>query len=121
MLLKKIQIGCFNIAREEFYQSKAWKQVRKSIWLRQHCLCARCGRAVYIRGLTDYISEEKRVKGIVHHKEYLDDVNVYDDNVALNEEKLEGLCIYCHNTEHFKSKSTRNDVLFDENGNLIKK
>lgn len=89
--------------------------------MKQHCLCARCNRAVYIRGLTDYIPKDKRIKGIVHHKEYLDDINVYDDNVALNEENLEGLCIYCHNIEHFKSKSTRNDVFFDENGNLIKK
>ena len=107
--------------RAEFYQSKAWKQLRKVIWLRQHCLCARCGRAVYVKGLTDYIPNDKRVKGIVHHKEYLDDVNVYDDSISLNEEKLEGLCIFCHNTEHFKSKSPQHDVIFDSNGNLIKK
>ena len=41
--------------------------------------------------------------------------------ITLNEDNLEGLCIDCHNTEHFKVDSLRNDVMFDEDGNLILK
>ena len=107
--------------RYEFYQSKAWKQVRKNIWLKQNCLCARCHRPVYVNGISNYIPKEDRLKGIVHHKIYLDNNNVYDDNITLNEDNLEGLCIDCHNQEHFTSLVTRSDVMFDEEGNLIAK
>ena len=110
------------MAREKFYQSKAWKSVRKNIWLNQACLCSRCGRAVWINGISDpSIPKNKRLKGIVHHKIYLDNINVNDDEITLNEDNLEGLCIDCHNTEHFKVDSLRNDVMFDEDGNLILK
>lgn len=107
------------MTRQEFYQTKVWKQQRQYIWLKQHCLCARCNRAVYVDGISKWIPKEKRLKGIVHHKEYLTDVNFNDNDIALNENNLEGLCIDCHNNEHFKSTSTRNDVMFDEEGNLI--
>lgn len=110
------------MAREKFYQSKIWKQVRYIIWMKQCCLCARCGRPVWVKGLSDEsIPKEKRIKGIVHHKVYLNDINILDDSIAIDEHNLEGLCIDCHNTEHFKSDSLRKDVMFDVDGNLIKK
>lgn len=107
--------------RQELYQTKAWKQQRQYIWLKQHCLCARCNRPVYVNGISKWIPKDKRLKGIVHHKEYLTDNNFNDMNIALNEDNLEGLCIDCHNTEHFSSAAIRKDLLFDEDGNLIKK
>lgn len=109
------------MTRQEFYQTKAWKQVRKNIWLKQHCLCARCHRAVYVRGISKYIPLEKRLKGIVHHKKYLTDMNFNDDSISLNENNLEGLCIDCHNREHFSTSVTRNELMFDEEGNLVKR
>ncbi len=107
--------------RQEFYQTKSWKQVRKNIWLKQSCLCARCHRPVYVSGISEFIPKEKRLKGIVHHKEYLDDLNFTNDSIALNEDNLEGLCIDCHNDEHFTTDVTRKDVMFDVDGNLISK
>lgn len=109
------------MTRKEFYQSKIWKQQRYYIWLKQHCLCARCSRAVYVDGLSKWIPKDKRLKGVVHHKIYLDNNNIYDISVSLNEDNLEGLCIDCHNKEHFNLLATREDVLFDEDGNLIPK
>ena len=106
---------------ESFYKSKAWNQVRLNVWRKQYCLCNRCNKPVYVRGLSDWIPKEKRVKGIVHHKTYLNATNVYDDNIALNEENLEGLCIDCHNKEHDSKGILRDGYLFDDNGNLIKK
>lgn len=107
------------MTREEFYQTKLWKNIRKTIWLKQSCLCARCNRAVYVSGISTYIPKEKRLKGIVHHIQYLTDENFNDINIALNEDNLEGICIDCHNREHFNKGCTRNDVMFDEDGNLI--
>lgn len=107
------------MTREEFYQSKPWKMVRRNVWLKQRCLCIRCKRAVYVNGISKFIPKEKRLKGIVHHKEYLNDDNYLDINVSLNEDNLEGLCIDCHNQEHFSSLSTREDLKFDSDGNLI--
>ena len=83
--------------RKEFYNSKLWRTIRKNIWLKQNLLCARCGKPVYVDGISDYIPKENRTTGIVHHKEYLNDTNITDDNITINEDNLEGLCIDCHN------------------------
>lgn len=107
------------MSRKEFYKSKAWKDTRRYIWLKQSCLCNRCHRAVYVDGLTKWIPKEERLKGIVHHKEYLTDNNYTDDNISLNEDNLEGICIDCHNKEHFRSDIIRQDLMFDDNGDII--
>lgn len=107
--------------RSKFYHSKAWKDIKKSIWLKQNLLCNRCHKPVYVDGLSDYIPKENRRTGIVHHKIYLDDTNVYDDGIALNEENLEGICKDCHEIEHSKKDTTRDGYIFDETGMLVKK
>lgn len=104
-----------------FYKSKAWERVRLNVWRKQYCLCNRCNKPVYVAGLSDWIPKEKRLKGIVHHKEHLNQSNIYDDSITLSEDNLEGLCIECHNKEHNQNDVTRAEYLFDENGNLIKK
>lgn len=53
---------------------------------------------------------------IVHHKDYINESNYIDDNVFFNWDNLEGLCLDCHNKEHFKKKI---EYKFDENGDLI--
>lgn len=102
-----------------FYYTKTWKQVRKTIWLKQHLLCNRCHRPVYVDGISQYIPKDKRLKGIVHHKQHLNNNNINNDNITLGEDNLEGLCVECHNKEHFDT-STRKDVKFDDDGNLIR-
>ena len=109
------------MTREEFYQTKIWRQVRRNVWLRQACLCNRCHKPVYVHGLSEWIPKEKRIKGIVHHKIYLTDINYTNTVIALCEDNLEGLCINCNNTEHFSTLVTRNDLMFDDEGNLIKR
>jgi len=107
--------------RKDFYQSKAWKQVRKNVWIKQNLLCFNCGKPVYVDGLSDYLPKEKRRTGIVHHKIWLDNNNIEDDNITLNEDNLIGICLDCHNKIHSVSSSTRKEVKFDEEGNLIKR
>lgn len=107
------------IERYKFYKSKAWKDTKNIIWYKQNLLCNRCHRAVYVDGISDYLPKEKRLKGIVHHKEYLTNTNYTDDNITLNLDNLEGLCIDCHNHIHFKSNSTREGISFNDEGDLI--
>lgn len=107
-------------ARRKFYNSKSWENVRKAIWVKQNLLCAKCNKPVYVDGISEYLPKEKRRTGIVHHKIYLDDTNVYDDSIAIDESNLEGICKDCHEKEHHQDQSTRQGYSFDEEGNLIK-
>lgn len=107
--------------REDFYNSVAWKRVRKNVWLKQSCLCAVCGKPVYVDGISPYIEKQYRNRGIVHHIKELDNSNVYDNNIALNEDNLIGVCKECHEKLHHVDISTRKEVMFDEFGNLVKR
>lgn len=104
--------------KTDVYKSKAWKRVRLNVCLKQGCLCARCLRPVYVDGISQWIPKEKRLKGIVHHKEYLTDENYMDDQIAYDEDNLELLCIDCHNREHYL-QATRKDLKFDADGNIV--
>lgn len=109
------------MSREEFYRTKAWKDNRKAFALSKYCICERCGRSVYVDGINDYLPKGKRLRYIVHHKEYLNDSNYTDDNVSLDWNNLELLCIDCHNNEHTKNVPTRKGLAFDDMGNLVEK
>lgn len=89
-----------------FYLSSKWTKCRKAYFKSQFGICERCGKP----GL------------IVHHKVYITEKNISDDNITLNFENLELLCQDCHNKEHkLREKSiTRDDLMFDNDGNLIK-
>lgn len=108
-------------AREKFYKSKAWEDVRKTIWLKQNMLCYYCKKPVYVYGVSDYIPKPNQRRGIVHHKIELNDINVYDTNITLNPDNLIGVCLECHNIIHNSKQTTRQEYTFDSNGNLIKK
>lgn len=107
------------MSRKQFYQSKAWKQVRINVWLKQNCLCDICHKPVYVDGISEFIPKEKRLIGIVHHKEHLNETNYLDDSIALNEDNLVGVCIDCHNKIHFENPSTKPNLVFDKNGYII--
>lgn len=107
--------------RKEFYNSKLWKTIRKNVWIKQNLLCAECHNPVYVDGLSDYLPKEKRRTGIVHHKIFLDDFNINDENITINEDNLVGVCKDCHEKAHHANMSCRDDVMFDEEGNLVLK
>lgn len=90
---------------KEFYKSKAWKECRIAYLARQP-LCERCLQ----RG-------EIVPAQIVHHKIYLNQVNVENPEIALNFDNLEAVCLDCHNKEHFAEKIERR-WKFDEKGRL---
>ena len=107
--------------RKDFYHSKLWNTVRKNVWLKQNLLCNRCGKPVYVDGISEWIPKEQRRTGIVHHKEYLTNENIYNNNITINEDNLEGLCKDCHEEEHHQDIANRKDYIFDEQGNIIPK
>ena len=93
-----------------FYKSKSWQQCRRAYILRVHGLCERClSRGLYVPGY------------IVHHKALLTPSNINDPRVTLNHDNLEYVCVECHNLEHMGSGATRDDVMFDSEGNVVKR
>ena len=103
--------------RQEFYNSKGWKRNRVAYAIAHHCICERCGRPVYVSGVTNYLPKGKRLKYVVHHKEHLNDDN-YTTDLAYDWNNLELLCIDCHNREHYE-QSTKEGVMFDADGCLV--
>ena len=104
-----------------FYKTTRWKNTRKIYALSKHCICERCGKPVYVDGITDYIDKEHRIKGIVHHRIHLNESNYTDENIAYGFDNLELLCLECHNKEHFDKGILRDGYEFDDDGNIIKK
>lgn len=101
------------MAREfarKFYGSRAWKRCRASYILSVNGLCERC------------LANGKYVPGDeVHHKIYLTPKNIDNPEITLSFSNLELLCATCHSKEHMsKYDVVREDVMFDENGDLIR-
>lgn len=92
-----------------FYASKEWLKCRAGYIKNVFGLCERCKAKGILR------------KGkIVHHKIKLTVQNINDPNITLNWDLLEYLCKSCHEAEH-SEQVTREDVMFDAEGNLIKR
>jgi len=88
-----------------FYLSKQWRRVRAYVFARDVGLCVRCGRP----------------GDIVHHKVNLTPENINDPSVALNADNLELLCRDCHALAHAAGPATAEGLMFDEDGNLVKR
>lgn len=97
------------MAREfakKFYNSKEWIKCREAFKQSKFGICERCGM----------LGEE------VHHKEHLTPENINDPYITLSWDNLELLCQSCHSKEHMsKYDVVREDVMFDESGDLVKK
>lgn len=91
---------------KKFYHSKAWKDCRASYISTVYGMCEHCDAPGYI---VDHIVE-------------INSENINDPNITLNHENLQYLCTSCHNKKTFtKYGVTRDDVMFDSNGDLIQK
>lgn len=73
----------------QFYNSKAWRDLRNCLVIDRGGKCNRCGKT-----FTD------TSKLIGHHKIELTPENVNDANVSLNPSNIEIICDKCHNKEH---------------------
>jgi 5-methylcytosine-specific restriction endonuclease McrA len=91
------------IARK--YKSKRWQKTRRLYAISINNLCERCRLKRIIKPLY-----------IIHHKIYINESNYMNDDIFYNFDNLEGLCLNCHNKEHFKDDI---EYEFDKNGDLI--
>lgn len=92
---------------KSFYNSKAWKECQKAFKAYKLGICERCGSASGTE---------------VHHKIKLTEDNINDPQVTLNFDNLELLCQTCHAQHHNRKHGfVRDDVCFDEFGDLIAK
>ncbi|WP_129045017.1 HNH endonuclease [Companilactobacillus metriopterae] len=96
---------------KSFYHSKQWYKARSQYIKEVDGLCERClAKGEYVPGV------------IVHHKIHLTILNINDPDITLNKDNFEYLCQTCHNEEHHGQASViRNDLMFDDKGNVIKK
>lgn len=94
------------MAREfakKFYKSKAWKDIRSIVFREANGICQRCGEP----------GEE------VHHIIWLTPDNINDMDITLGLDNLILLCKDCHVNIHRPKVTTREGLMFDENGDLI--
>ena len=94
---------------EAFYHSKKWLWFRE-IYLSEHPYCERCLKAGHI------VPAEH-----VHHIIWLTPENIHNPYITLNAENAEALCQTCHNQEHHATSEVEEGLMFDEDGNLIKR
>ena len=93
-----------------FYKSKAWLSCRAGYIESVNGLCQRC------------LSKGKITPGyIVHHKDPITPGNIGNPEITLNWKNLEYLCKECHNITHYGTGATREELKFDENGDLIER
>ena len=91
---------------KSFYKSVAWLRCRAAYITSVYGLCERCHEP----GL------------ILHHKTELTATNIKDQEVTLNWDNLELLCLKCHNLEHgmgIHREPIREGLMFDMNGNIM--
>ena len=88
--------------RQEIYQSKRWKEVRKA-YFQEHPLCERClkeGRITPAHDIHHRLSPF--VKGLTPEEK---------DRRAFDWSNLMALCVDCHIKEHHKDELTMKDKL----------
>lgn len=90
---------------EDFYNSKAWKNVRDQVWKRDRGLCQWCLNKGIIRQ-----GEE------VHHIRALSPKTIKDESISLNPDNLVLLCRECHGSTK-RNRQERYTV--DELGRVI--
>lgn len=74
----------------EFYNSKAWRNLRARLIVENNFLCAECGES--------YLKESAQLVG--HHIKELTPENINDYNISLNPANIKIICRKCHDKAH---------------------
>ena len=99
--------------KASFYNSPAWKRMRKHIKQRDNYECQECKRKGLVRIDTNAYSESakrKKIELVVHHIKELE----HHPDLALEEDNLETICVLCHNKEHGRYFERKADQWEDE-------
>lgn len=91
---------------KDFYQSINWKKTREYILSKNHYLCQKC---------------KERPAEIVHHIIWLNPSNINNPRITLLEDNLMPVCRECHAIIHEGVDATTDEVMFNANGELIRR
>lgn len=85
-----------------FYRSKEWTDFRKIFLLeRGDLVCENCHKPI-----------NNPAGAILHHKQHLNEQNVFDVTISLNESNIQLLCHGCHDEVHVRcGRGTRHTYL----------
>lgn len=86
-----------------FYASQAWLKCRAAFMQSKNYCCERCGA----------------VAVIAHHIKHINPQNITDVNITLNWDNLLACCHDCHAAIHGYDQVCREDVQFNEHGELV--
>lgn len=91
---------------KKFYQSNSWINTRDYIMSKHFYVCQKC---------------HERPAEIVHHIIWLTPSNINDPNITLSEKNLIPVCRECHSLIHEGVSSTNEEVMFNANGELVRR
>jgi 5-methylcytosine-specific restriction enzyme A len=86
VLRKRKKKDIYHHDNKQFYNSKAWKNIRSLVYQRERGCCQKCGRFIFGR------------QAHVHHEIPIKD----DPTLKLDENNLKLLCPKCHTEEENK-------------------
>lgn len=93
---------------KKFYNSSAWKKCRASYISTRVAIdggmCETCG---------------KELGYIVHHKEWITELNINKPEITLNHDNLKYDCQTCHNQEREEKEQEQPRYIFGLNGEII--
>ena len=92
--------------RQVYDRKSVWNQCKQAVYIRQGGICNHC---------------HKKPIEHTHHIIELTEENYQDPLIAYGLDNLEGLCFDCHNAETNPSESIREDVRFNDQGDLVSK
>ena len=95
---------------KKFYHSDKWQRCRKA-YIQQ--------RMLIDGGLCEECKQEQGY--IVHHKTYLTEKNINDPMISLNPDNLKYVCKECHDRYDGHGVGSKLRVVFDSNGQPIKR
>lgn len=83
--------------KRKFYDSGAWKNLRKVAMERCNNECQKCKKNGYVTiDTNEHNGKRKKIKMVVHHIKELE----HHPKLALDIDNLEALCVRCHNEIH---------------------
>ena len=91
---------------KKFYTSKNWITTRDYMMSKYNFMCQKC---------------KERPAEIVHHIIWLNPSNINNPEITLSEKNLIPVCRECHALIHEGVSATIDEVMFDAEGNLVKR
>jgi len=97
------------LTQKQFYRTKAWRRARQAYIDKRLSIDG---------GICEVCGNEPGL--IVHHIEWLDDINCNDPNISLNPDNFRYECQTCHNKEIDPRRETPGRVRYGPDGEILR-